>query len=621
MLSSTAVGEPFDVGTGPSTGIVVRVISHTGSGGGSIDSFVIGGVTLTALPQASLAGWGANERLFYGVALSLSGNQAWTAAVGSATRIAVQLFAAHSVVSFEAGPTLALLNAALNQSLTTDANSIQVGLLTSNAITGTVAATGNTMQRLSRLGNFYRDLIWTEDRNDTAMQGAVSGFGFTPSWLGRIVKLQGSLTSAALPTWVPAAGEVAMLTVANGGLANNFRDECAPYYSDYYYVRTTNTYGGCFKNPFWGSYGAAMFFSGGHGNINDNSVTMAEYGVNAVTFKRVTDPTPWFGRGTDSDTKVNNSAAGSEVIKGVSVPGQMDVISAPGDPARVFNYGISTIDGAPGSSHTYGSGDFIGPADGGAANGTHLRVWSPALNRNSQNGAVSALALDFVSTTAATGTRSWRKESLNRLNETGNGAAPVLTQWVPRQQRVYVVTNGLTRVWWFDKATGTYVTGSGVGFDFDLADGSDGGTLFHVPERGLLVCAYRRAGVIELQWMDVTVAQPTKGGTATLSTRLNVLDPWGAATWCPDNNRIILGAISGDNAAVYEVQIPDTLSSAWTVTRAPFGAGQTLPDMNTTGEFKRFHYDHKIKSIFYFAFAKRADQGHDVAYVYRPRFT
>jgi len=611
-LSSTGVADEFDVGTGPSTGVIVRVISHTGSGGGAITTFVIGGVALTALPQRSLAGFNANERLFYGVGLSLRGAQPWTATVGSATKIAVQIFAARGAVRFSAGPSMAVLSNTLNLAITTDANSIQVGMLTSNLDSGSLVAAGNSQQRLNRAGNFYQDFIITDGPSDTSMDAQVTGSVFTSSYLGMIVNLQGNVVR--LPSWVPAAGEVATLTVSNGKLANSFISQCAPYFEPFYFAKTASTYGGCFKNPYWGDYGCALFFSGGHANTNDNTVTIAEYGSSAVRFKRVCDPTPWFGTGTDDVTRGNNSAdvAGPQAF--------LDWTGTPGTSA--LNYGVSTIDGKPGSAHTYGSGDFVGPDAGGAANGTYLRVWTPAINRANMKGAVSALALDFPDTTSSSASRTWRKQSLSRVDEAGfGGAAPVLTQIVPAQRRVYIVCNGNALIRWFDIASGTYVTGTGRGFSYDQADGFDGGTMFHVPSRGLLLCVYRRAGFVEVQWMDVTVAQPTLGGTAILSMALPVPDPWGAATWCPDNNRVIVGGITGDNSAVYELDIPSALSSTWTVTRAPFGAGQTLPAMSNASEFKRFHYDEKIRAIFYFEWAKRPDQGEDVAYVYRPRST
>lgn len=592
-LTSTDAGEQFNVGSGPSTGIVVRVVASTHAA--TIDSFVIGGVTLTPLAQASLPGWSSNERIFYGVGLSLTGLQAWTATVNAGARINVQLFAARSAVAFTAGPSVSVLSNTLSQAITQDANTLTVGMLTSNQDTGVLSPKSGTHQRWTRVGNFYRDFIVTEPPSDTSVDAVVTGGAFTYSYLGRICYLQGAVRAA--PSWLPAPGQMTTLTVANGKLTNEYVDIQAPYYAAFYAARSANTYGGCFKNPYWGEYGCAMFNSGGHANTNDNTVNLAVYGASAVTFVRAVNPTPWFGTGTDADTRQNNAtgSAGPQAF--------LDWTGAVG--TSELNYGINSIDGAPGASHTYGSGDFIGPGEGGANHGTYMRVWTSAINIANTRGAVSALAVDMNSTTAGPETRSWRKESLSRVNETGHGAAPIISAWVPPQNRIYYVCNGLTAVRWFDRSlAGTlnaYVAGTGVGFDYDLADGFDGGTMFYVPSRGLLICAYRRAGFVEIQWMDVTVAQPTKGGTAILGTALPVADPWGGATWCPDNNRILIGSVTGNHDAMYEVEIPAVLSGSptWPVTRRALGAGQSWPVMNSTGEFQRFHYDKALKAVFY----------------------
>ena len=120
------------------------------------------------------------------------------------------------------------------------------------------------------------------------------------------------------------------------------------------------------------------------------------------------------------------------------------------------------------------------------------------------------------------------------------------------------------------------------------------------------------------RWMDVTVDQPTLGGTATLSIALPVADPWGGATWCPKNNRIIIGSVTGNHDAMYEVELPAVLTNTWPVTRRALPSGQTWPVMSTSGEFKRFHWDERIGAIFYFPFARRTDQGPDTAYVLKP---
>src|SRR4051812_16995146 len=74
-------------------------------------------------------------------------------------------------------------------------------------------------------------------------------------------------TAPPLPSWVPAENTVAVLTPTN-----TFRSVVAPYFEGYYSVKIANDYSGGFLNPYFGTYGACLFFGGGHAACNDNSV-------------------------------------------------------------------------------------------------------------------------------------------------------------------------------------------------------------------------------------------------------------------------------------------------------------------------------------------------------------
>ena len=411
--------------------------------------------------------------------------------------------------------------------------------------------------------------------------------------------------AGSLPTWVPAAGEVAVLTNANGGLANRFRDIVAPYYEPFYSKKIVNDYSGAFKNPHWGLWGACLFFGGGHAATNDNMVAIAEYGTSAITFRRVCDPTAWFGTGTDATTRYRNSVDNANALLNLT-------------------YMESTIDGKPGAPHSYGSGDIVGPEHGGAACGTYLQVISAAVNFRNDAGAVAAHELALADTTTPSSQRSWRRLS----NSTGNvpGAAPLMTSLVGPQRRVYIVPNGMAvpgSVHWFDYTQRIWAQGTGVGFSYDEADGFDSGALFHVPSRNLLVCMYPVAGRLKIQWMDVSAAQPTLGAAVTLSQPLTLALPWSAACWCLHNNRIIVAGVSGDNTAVYEIEIPAALSNPWPVARAPLGGGQTFAPLDASLGYgltwKKFQYDEKVRAIVYMPLA--ASEGDDRIWVYRPRGT
>ena len=91
------------------------------------------------------------------------------------------------------------------------------------------------------------------------------------------------------------------------------------------------------------------------------------------------------------------------------------------------------------------------------------------------------------------------------------------------------------------------------------------------------------------------------------------------ACWCPDNNRIIVGAASGDNAAVYEIEIPATLSNPWNIVRAPFGDGQTIGFVGSP-TYKKWSYNSRVRAIVYMPYAAGLT-GDDTVWVYRPRNT
>lgn len=412
-----------------------------------------------------------------------------------------------------------------------------------------------------------------------------------------------ALPAGTLPSWVPAAGEVAVLTQANGGLSNTFRSQAAAYFEEFYFVKTVNDYSGAFKNPYWGMWGACVFFGGGHAGTNDNTVTIAEYGTSAITFRRVVDPTPWFGTGTDATTKYNNSAGNANA-------------------ALNREYMEALVDGKPGSPHSYGSGDIVGPEHGGAANGTFLRVISAAVNVHNDAGAIAAHQVHFNDTQTPSNSRRWERVTNLAFAPSMHWAAPNWTAFVPRQQRVYIVTRNSSSLRWFDRSMRQWVTGAGTGFDTG-SDSHDNGAFFYVPSRDLLVYMDRRLGSLRVQWMDVSAAQPTRGGMATLSNTLALPAAWTCACWCPDNDRIIVGGVQGEAASVHEIEIPAAPGGIWNVARAPFGANQTIAWGEVTAgigvSYGKWAYDSKARAIVYMPFA--ASSGDDTVWVYRPRGT
>jgi hypothetical protein len=409
-----------------------------------------------------------------------------------------------------------------------------------------------------------------------------------------------------LPAWVPPPGQVGLLTRANGRLANSFISQCVPYFAPYYYAKIVNDYSGSFLNPHFGSHGAILFFGGGHASTNDNTLSALVLGTETSSFRRLIDPSPIFGSDSSNATIAANTVTSSTSFINMA-------------------YAEYLVDGKPAAPHSYSSGDVIGPADGGAANGTFLRVLNSAAGFIGTAGAEAAHSVDFEATA---GPYRWRRVTNNYGFNGGPGGAvahlapPNWTAWVPSQNRVYIesrAAGAATRLVWFDRASSTWITGTGQLRLNDAELGEVTGAMFHVRERNLLVFADCKDGVLRLQYLDTTLSQPSWVSGIRLSQPVPLELAFTSACWCEDNQRILVGELQGDNGAIFEVEIPALLSAPWVATRAPFGAGQTIP-WASYASYKKWSYNPRIKAVVYFP---RADpQGlNDTVYVYRPRNT
>ena len=410
---------------------------------------------------------------------------------------------------------------------------------------------------------------------------------------------------ADAPSWLPPVGEVATLTQAGGRLGNSFVGCTAAYYEPFYSVKICNDYSGAFSDPYFGAYGAVIFFGGGHAATNDNSVMALVLGRDACVFHRMTEPSPIFGGDSSYATRHANSTTSSDAFI---------------DTTRC-EY---RVDGQPCAPHSYGSGDIIGPEDGGAANGSLVRVITGGCGVGGVPAVIAAHQVDFPTATGyADGgapSYAWRRVTDTIIGPSNSAQPNMWSAFVPAQNRIYYEARAAAAQLpprWFDRATNTYVTGTGAARAND-SDTPDGGTMFLVPERHLLVFLDRRLGSMRVQVMDVAAAQPSWTAGGPLSTPLAVSLGWSCGCWCADNQRIIVGGIAGDNAAAYELEIPALLGDSWPVSRAAFGAGQTITFADSCS-YKKWSYNPKVRAIVYMPYA--ATDGADVVYVYRPRGT
>ena len=412
-----------------------------------------------------------------------------------------------------------------------------------------------------------------------------------------------------LPPYVPAEGRVAILTVENGGLSNNFRDALSPNFNPWYGVKIRNDYSGGVANPTLGKFGAVHYFGGGHRSCNENTLISAVAGEKNISFVRQSTATPYYGTETNADTCGKNSVGEANF--------QLDPTS-----------GANTAGGVHRSPaiHSY-------QIPVATPEGFELVVLA-AMNYTNDGGVASAWRLPITNTKDIFEWQRMGKDAImtstpNDKNWQGNPigmaqwSAPVYCVFAPSQNRVYIECNSFHAPKWFDRTTKTYAQGTGAQRP-RAPVGYDGGSLIHIPSRSLNVFLEATTGSnLRLHWMDVSKDQPGWNQTAiTLSIPLTVTPSWSTATWIPELNRIIVVGVKDDIKAYYEIEVPTKLDDPWVVTRRPWATG-TLATAPQSGvdiwrDGGAWAWLPKIKSFVYLREALRADQGNDQVYICRP---
>jgi hypothetical protein len=365
--------------------------------------------------------------------------------------------------------------------------------------------------------------------------------------------------AAALPTWVPPASETVaqavLLTVANGRLANNAASQCAPYYDTFRVRGIFDAYSGGAFNPHWGTHGAMHYYGTGHAAGNDNTVPTLVLGQ-VCAWRRLNDPSPVYGTGTDSTTRGNNSYADFAGLPQI-------------DPATC----AYPVDGQAAGQHSYGNLVVLPPTTS-APNG---RLFTPLVTAAARNLLIttSAVSAFEIACRAMEGPdkHRWLHLGAHPTLPAGTALGSSLTaptsavHDAPRNRTLYVSRQpGPPR--WFDHATKSFVDGAGAQLNASDFGTTAGWCTVHVPERDLWLMVYRKAGgaTLGIKWMNLAAAQPGWVNTgATLSSPINVDADWSSAAWCAENNRVIVGDLQGNRAALAMITIPATLADVWTV--------------------------------------------------------
>jgi hypothetical protein len=401
-----------------------------------------------------------------------------------------------------------------------------------------------------------------------------------------------------VPLWVPAAG--AMATYESGGsvLTNTWRSTHNDAIADAFYSsKMRNAYSGTIAHPTWGDWGGLVLMGGGHANTNYAAVHIVTFAVSTMYFERVADTYDWAA--ADNNTGDITSELNSYGEVTATVGGTLKIASG----------------------HSYGNLVM--------ANGRLERVMRQAYVYTGGGGdeAQAYHTLDLTNPATASSARSWVRQT-DTLGGWSATNAPAFTAYAADQDRIYLMTRGSANLRWFDRATEAWVTGDNAGWGYPSADTDAGdpvtGVLFAVPERNLVVAAYRQSGNLVLQYIQTTASQPTVA-TATLGTSLALPVEGGKAVcWCSHSARILVFGVTSNTDKVYEVTIPATLTDTWTVDNHTISGGSIDPVSIMTRAGWGCQYHPQIRAVVLLHDLKHASSSPDTidrVTVYRPRNT
>jgi hypothetical protein len=308
-----------------------------------------------------------------------------------------------------------------------------------------------------------------------------------------------------------------------------------------------------------------VLHGGGHASTYDNSVLILD--LNDLTFKRLSQ---------------------------ASAPSAFD------DRHADAGFDRSTCeypDGQPGAGHTYDTLAILPPEAGGAAAGSLIRVSSHAVHVAISCNTGWAHRFDMQpGMTGGTWSR-WSSNAPTRYLAPGACSA-----YDPRRKRFWWIANlsSLPRfIRYLDVA-------SREQREIAFAAGAqpappaqpDSMTLRYDLLRDLLVLSATVGDQLTLAYLRC--AAPEAGwATATLSAPIPSRGGWSHPfDYVAEGDRYVMLA-PADTGAIYELVIPSSPSTKWTVARRPFGGDKTIPVAYVAG--KRWSYAPAVKSFVWLA--------------------
>jgi len=398
--------------------------------------------------------------------------------------------------------------------------------------------------------------------------------------------------TALVPSWVPAAGAVAVYESGGSVLTNTWRSTHITE-DEFYSSKMRNAYSGTFLMRQWRTHGGLVLIGGGHANTNYNGVHVVTLGPTSIYFERLVDPTNWSAGDTgdiESEWNAYAEVTGSDPLQ---IP-------------QGHSYGMRAVVGNRVEVVIRQAFKYTGGGD-----------------EESQ----SYHSLDLSNPATASSARAWVRESDSTGAWSGT-SPPGFTTYVPAQDRIYYMCRSSTNLRWFDRATESWVVGDNAGWGYPSADTDGGdpvtGVLFDVPERNLLVAGYRQSGNLVLQYIDTTQSQPSVA-TATLGSSLALPVEGGKAVcWCSRSQRILVFGVTSNADRVYEITIPSPPSGTWTVDSHAISGGSIDPVSIMTRSGWGASYNDLTRTVNFVHDLKNASSSPDTidrVTVYRPRNT
>jgi hypothetical protein len=408
---------------------------------------------------------------------------------------------------------------------------------------------------------------------DVEMHYQVTGFAVASGYVG-------PMRMEAEPAhFASTAGELKAVTPANAFSSLNpgvYPFATFTEYGDTDFNKIEDFSGSTF-NPHFGVFGSMIIHGGGHASYFGNQVMAFDIYTRLYQLAHNQSPSILPSR----------NSGGSPTF---------DVMHPTANPDPAFDatnceYG----DGRPAAAHTYDDQVILPPwIPSAGSKGALLRTTSSAAHPRMSRETGRSHRFRFS-------VEDWDRYSTNALAR--GSAVGGCCDLDTRRNRVWYYVNdmsGLDVIKYLNLLTATHVQISGIATPASPSLPGNSPVMRYDSERDLIMLVYTASGgsSVIIQYMTgLGNATPTGWLTATLSQNIPPQhDSHHPLAYVPDVDRWFMLAPAVTDGC-YEIQIPSTPASTWTVTKRDFSGVTTIQTKYTAG--KRWEYSRKAKNIFW----------------------